>query len=324
VTSLVLEPAPALIGARDVTLTDEGGCARWSQGQTLCWGRAARGGSVRSRAQATEIAALRGATALEVKGGRPYALVGGNVRAMRTPIRDPALGRGVGWFDDPLREPAYAMSLQGYWGCVGGAGVRCWRVDEDTLASSGFDLSLGSARGAVRALVTHEDAGCVRTDGGEVWCWTHPNVLVRASALEGGEALVAHDRAVCSVRGGRFVGCYLADPSHPSPAPGTLWLPEKDLPHKLPAALGALVSADMEVQDGCALGATGRVACPSALGDGYAVVAGVERARSVSGTGALGCALTDDARALCWGTNVDGFLTAHEAARRPRLFPFIR
>lgn len=328
VTSLVLEPAPALIGARDVTLTDEGGCARWSQGQILCWGRAARGGSVRSRAQATEIAALRGATALEVKGGRPYALVGGNVRAMRTPFHDPELGRGVGWFDDPLREPAHAMSLSGYWGCVAGAGVRCWRVDDDTLASSGFDLPLGAARGAVRALVTHEDVGCVRTDGGEVWCWSHrsphPNALLRASALEGGEALVGYDRAVCSVRGGRFVGCYPADPSNPSPAPGSLWLPEKDLTHKFPAALGALVSVDMEVLDGCALGATGRVACPSAFGGSYEVVAGVERARSVSGNRDLGCALTDDARALCWGTNVDGFLTAEEAARRPRLFPFIR
>jgi hypothetical protein len=78
------------------------------------------------------------------------------------------------------------------------------------------------------------------------------------------------------------------------------------------------------VLDGCALGATGRVACPRAFGGSYAVVAGVERARSVSGNGVFGCALTDDACALCWGANLDGILTADAAARRPRLFPFIR
>lgn len=165
----------------------------------------------------------------------------------------------------------------------------------------------------------------VRPARRQVWCWPYdgpgPFAPVRTPALEGGDALVAFGQGVCALREARVLGCYPQDRWHRFPAPGAPLLPEQDLTGKLPAAFGALVSTG--APRSCVLSATGRVACPTGS-DGYAMVPGVERARSVSGEASFGCALTADARVLCWGENVDGILTAAEADRAPRLFPLVR
>lgn len=274
-----------------------------------------------------EFTALRGATALDVDRRRPYAIVGGRLRAPRSADRDPASARGTQWFDLPLREPVQRLSLNHSWACAAGRALWCGSIEEaqETAPPTRVDLARAGAQGEVRSFSTRVQAGCVDTDRGEVWCWYSygPGSVepARTRALEGGDALVGYGGGVCSIREGHILGCYPAVHWNPLLAPGAPYLPEKDLRGKLPAAVGSLVSA--ETPDSCVLGTTGRVACPTGS-DGYAVVPGVERARSVSGTGEFGCALTDDARVLCWGDNIDGIFTAAAAERAPRLFPLVR
>lgn len=330
VRPFALAHAPGLDGAREVVFTRGDGCARWPAGDVRCWGRATRGRQVWARVGASEVATLRGATALDVSGEAVCAALGDGLRcagrlggSMRGEARSGAVP-----FDLSLPWPARAVSMVGGTVCAAGEGLWCGRAEpaEGPTTPGVLPMFAGSAAPSIRASGL---ATCVTTATGEAWCETTRDDAPgfrRVPALDLGEALVVHDSGLCAIRAGRVVGCFPEDPWARYPPPGAPYDPAARYDLVVPPELGAIVEGDGE--SACARGATGRVACPVT---DYArdqttlvLVPGVERARLVRGTRDFGCALTQDRAVLCWGSNTTGLLTAAEVARTPRLVPLAR
>lgn len=326
---VVLAHAPALDVAGEVAFHRDDGCARWPTGTVRCWGRAARGRHVWARAGATEVASLRGATAIDVGDEGACAVVGGRVRCVgRLASLVPGARPDAVPFELPLPWPVRAVSLDGATVCAAGDGLWCGRAEVPEGGMPPTELSF-AGRGAVRSVRSNGVALCATTEAGEAWCHSarvFDARFSRAPALDAAEAFVAHHDGLCAVRAGRIAGCFPDDPWANYPPPGARYDPAGRYDAAVPPALGAIVEGDG--QSACVLGATGRVACPVT---DYAVnqttlelVPGVERARLVRGSAHFGCALTVDGAVRCWGSNATGLLTAAEVARTPALVPLAR
>ncbi|MFO0606797.1 MAG: hypothetical protein U0324_26735 [Polyangiales bacterium] len=326
VRPFVLAHASTLDGAVEVAHVGDGGCARWPSGGVRCWGRVARGRHVWAREGASEVASLRGATAIDVGDESVCALVDARLRcAGRTRASLRGERSGAVPFDIRLPGPARVFGFGGSLVCAGGDGLWCgWAVPpEGPTPASLLPLPSGSAIRSVRVTGL---AACVATAAGEAWCASlgyDARGFHRVPALDGAEDFVSRESVLWGMRAGHVLGHFPSDSWRGLP-PGSPYEPVgRD---GVPPELGAITEGDDE--SACVLGATGRVACPvpddAHSRTSLVLVPGVERARLVRGTEHFGCALTQDGAVLCWGSNATGLLTAAEVARTPPLVPLAR
>jgi hypothetical protein len=200
--------------------------------------------------------------------------------------------------------------------------VACARLDSGDIQCIGRDreqqglspYGLGRVCDVTKAqkIAMHDKVGCAIVDKGNVRCWiaelqtpqgescAYPSTEI--SGIRGATALSIGAGGLCALAGGKVL-CWGVP----------LGWEKLAKPANLPSGIDVMVGIYP-----CVLGASGQIKCSTKSAAGYKLETKLPAGSKVMLSGFYGCAITPDAKQVCWGSNQGGAMEDGEAIPGPQ------